>query len=304
MLANVYSNMGDHRLARKHYEAALSRIDMPGKEHQIYFDLREQNIALIGCSRALWCLGFPEQSLHMTHRAVAHARSTGRTDPVVIANSVLAHSFILMGDIMTAENFADQLVTLGERSANKLCIYVANGLRGYLEIRRGEVEKGCAMIRECLDALNLWSLSAWRDPYVCYLAEGLLAGSQFREAHVLIDATMELNTRWNQLFMMPEMLRMKGNVLAAMPDTHFAAAEDCFLRSLAMAEEQSALSWALRTATSLAQLYRSQARNDDALCLLAPIYDRFTEGFETADLKLAGQFLQQLRKSSYGGRCV
>jgi predicted ATPase len=98
--------------------------------------------------------------------------------------------------------------------------------------------------------------------------------------------------------MMPEMLRIKGNIMAAMPGTDFTAAEACFYRALEMAEEQAALSWALRVAISLAQLYRARARNDEALRLLAPVYDRFTEGFNTADLKLARQILDDLRQPS------
>jgi predicted ATPase len=62
-----------------------------------------------------------------------------------------------------------------------------------------------------------------------------------------------------------------------------------------MARQQYALAWELRTATSLARLRLAQNRHDDAFAVLAPVYDRFTEGFESFDLKAARQLLDQLR---------
>jgi len=66
-----------------------------------------------------------------------------------------------------------------------------------------------------------------------------------------------------------------------------AAAEDHYQQGLDWARRQGALSWELRAATSLARLLRDQNRSTEAIALLTPIYNRFTEGFETADLKTA-----------------
>jgi predicted ATPase len=64
-------------------------------------------------------------------------------------------------------------------------------------------------------------------------------------------------------------------------------AEEHFLRSLDWAHRQGALSWELRTSTSLARLQQDQGRTAEARSLLQRVYDRFSEGFETADLKAA-----------------
>jgi predicted ATPase len=87
---------------------------------------------------------------------------------------------------------------------------------------------------------------------------------------------------------MPELLRIKGELvlLQGMPGVA-AAAEDHFRQALDWARQQGALSWELRAATSLARLLRDQNRSSEAVALLAPIYDRVTEGFETNDLKAA-----------------
>jgi len=78
-------------------------------------------------------------------------------------------------------------------------------------------------------------------------------------------------------------------------DGSAAAAEDCFNQAREMAREQGALFWELRVALSLARLLRGQGRSADAMGILQPVYDRFTEGFETADLRSAIALLDTLR---------
>ncbi len=68
-------------------------------------------------------------------------------------------------------------------------------------------------------------------------------------------------------------------------------AEACFSESIKIAVQQKARSWELRSAISLARLYKNHGKQKKARCLLTQIYDRFTEGFETADLKAARQFI-------------
>jgi predicted ATPase len=68
----------------------------------------------------------------------------------------------------------------------------------------------------------------------------------------------------------------------------------CFLDALAVARHQSAKTWELRAATSLARLWRDQGKRDEARELLAPVYGWFTEGFDTLDLKEAKALLDEL----------
>jgi predicted ATPase len=94
---------------------------------------------------------------------------------------------------------------------------------------------------------------------------------------------------------MPELLRIKGEVLLQQREPNAIVAEDQFLQSLAWARRQGALSWELRSATSLARLWRDQARTKEAHDLLAPVYHRFTEGFDTVDVKAAKALVESLR---------
>ena len=82
-----------------------------------------------------------------------------------------------------------------------------------------------------------------------------------------------------------------------MQDTQDAAmeAEGHFRQALDWARRQGALSWELRAATSLARLLRDQGRSVDAMALLQPVYDRFTEGFDTVDLQAAKALIDALQ---------
>ena len=82
--------------------------------------------------------------------------------------------------------------------------------------------------------------------------------------------------------------------LDAVAQGKLAAAEENYLASLDVARQQQAKSWELRTATSLARLWQAQGKRQEALDLLKPVYNWFTEGFDTKDLKEAKALLAEL----------
>ena len=99
-----------------------------------------------------------------------------------------------------------------------------------------------------------------------------------------------------QMWYLPELLRIKGEVLLQQAaDQSIQAAEDCFNRAGEMAREQGALFWELRIALSLARLRMTQGRDGEAKQILAPVYGRFTDDYETSDLGAARTMLDGLR---------
>jgi len=93
-----------------------------------------------------------------------------------------------------------------------------------------------------------------------------------------------------------ELYRLKGEILLARSAAHDAEAEACFRQALDIARHQEAKSWGLRAAMSLARLWQRQGKRAEARALLAPIYDWFTEGFDTADLREAKALLEELAR--------
>jgi predicted ATPase len=91
-----------------------------------------------------------------------------------------------------------------------------------------------------------------------------------------------------------EIHRLKGELLLQQSSDNHTEAETCFHQAITIAQNQQAKSWELRAATSLARLWQSQDKRQDAYDLLAPVYEWFTEGFDTADLKDAKALLEEL----------
>jgi predicted ATPase len=89
--------------------------------------------------------------------------------------------------------------------------------------------------------------------------------------------------------------RTAGEVELMSPAPNVAKAEDYFEHALAIARAQQARSWERRAATSLARLWRDQGKPQQAHDLLAPVYNWFTEGLDTLDLKEAKALLDALR---------
>jgi predicted ATPase len=92
----------------------------------------------------------------------------------------------------------------------------------------------------------------------------------------------------------PDLLRFKGQLLLESDGANGSEAEACFLQAIDVARSHKAKLWELRAATSLAELWHSQNKTDEARDLLAPLYGWFTEGFDTADLKAAKALLDKL----------
>jgi predicted ATPase len=118
---------------------------------------------------------------------------------------------------------------------------------------------------------------------------------QVAEGLAVIEEALASTERTEERWRTAELQRIKGELLRLQgAQGAAAAAEDHFRQALDWARRQGALSWELRAATSLARLLRDQSRAADALALLQPIYGRFTEGFETADLKAAKALIDSL----------
>jgi predicted ATPase len=88
--------------------------------------------------------------------------------------------------------------------------------------------------------------------------------------------------------------RLKGELLRAQNPSKPAQAEDSFRTGIRIARRQKAKSWELRASVSLARLLRDTNRRDAARTILTEVYNWFTEGFDTADLKEAKALLDEL----------
>jgi predicted ATPase len=133
------------------------------------------------------------------------------------------------------------------------------------------------------------------NPYwMTFLASALGQDGQMREGLQMIAEAIELIERTDDRMTEAEVYRVKGELLLADGVANERDAETCFLKAIDIAHAQHARTWELRAATSLARLYRSQGKSEEARGVLQPIVNWFTEGLETPNLKDAIALLNEL----------
>jgi len=168
------------------------------------------------------------------------------------------------------------------------------GALAQLGIRKGQIAEGTALLGR---GLTVWEEGGGRvgSPYLkSVLAEGMAELGNITRALDLVDEAIVQIERpgWEERYYYAEVLRIRGWLLSLRGDP--AAAERAYIASLDWARQQQAKSWELRTATSYARLMRDHGRVGEAYKLLAPVYEWFTEGFATKDLKDAKALLEEL----------
>jgi predicted ATPase len=126
------------------------------------------------------------------------------------------------------------------------------------------------------------------------LAQGLAETDRRAEAIALMDETIGLCAANGDLVYMPELLRVKGDLLLAGATRGDKEAEPCFRQSLEWSRRQGARAWELRTAVDYASLLAARGDADGARALLQPALEPFAEGSDTADMKSAARLLAAL----------
>src|SRR5262249_6267874 len=162
-------------------------------------------------------------------------------------------------------------------------------------MKRGDVGAGVSLLIGALDAIRATGLVRHYTMFLGTLAEGMAESGQLARGLLTIDEALARCERNEERWCLPELQRIKGELVLLEGASQAAAvAEGLFLGALDCAREQRALSWKLRAATSLARLRHNERRAAEAHASLAPVYVRFTEGFETADLRAAKTLLSTL----------
>ena len=150
------------------------------------------------------------------------------------------------------------------------------------------------MLRDAVETLTAVKMNIWLTEFMRPLADGLRKSGQLEEALITVNRAIERATDCGSTFDMSELLRVKALVLAAMPQHGRDAAMNYLTEALAVAKAQSALALELRSTIDLARLLSEGGQRDQARHDLALVYGRFTEGFETADLRTARRLMEQL----------
>ncbi len=289
--------LGDQRGARQRIEHMLANYTAPVSSTHI---IRFQNDQVVAARRVLapilWLQGFPDQAMRMAEQAVTGAVAVNHS--LTLCN-LLAQSAcplaLLSGAFGLADRFTAMLIEHAIRHSLEIWHAYGRCFQGILLIKRGDFDHGLSRLRQAGGELRQAGFTQYYTPYLSALAEGLGAAGQVAAALDAIDEGIARAEQTEEYWCLAELLRIKGELVISEGAAGAAvAAEGYFQRSLVWGRRQQALSWELRTAISLARLWRDQHHFAEARELLRPVYRRFTEGFATADLQDARALLEQL----------
>jgi tetratricopeptide (TPR) repeat protein len=239
------------------------------------------------------CLGHLDQALERIESATTIAHQSNSRSTLELVHTVALSVFDSRREFERMRERAEATVALSTELGNTFRRAQAEIFLGWTEVVSGELEKGIARMRQNLAS---WTTSseAGVDYYLARIATALGRMGQFDEALRGIEQAFSLIQRTDMHLHEAEVYRCKGELLFAQDSTNVAPAERCFRTAIEVARKQHAKLWELRATTSLARLLAKQGKRDEACRILSEIYNWFTEGFDTADLKDAKALLDEL----------
>ena len=291
MLGIAHHFIGNQTIARKHCETALGNVHVSRHINMIQFGYDHRIRSSVALARTLWLQGYPDQAVKIALQAINEADEFKHPVTLCIALMWTVSVFLWNGDWTAAEAMIERLMANATRHSLEPYQAVSQGMKGCLFIKQGRAREGVHLIGDCLDTLRVERHHILTPVFKSALAEGLAVLGWPDDALVKIERALTWVIENGESCDLPEILRIKGHLLASASQPDSSGAEACLLRSLEAARRQSALSWQLRTAITLAEVMIGQGRQSEASALLAGIYYQFTEGFDTHDLKAAKRLL-------------
>lgn len=296
MLGSSQYVLGNPAISKQLFESGFSHGVRATDVDQHLAGLYYRTRALYGLARVQWLCGFPDRALHSARQSMIEAAETG--SPVDVSYSLVysCYVFLWCGDLQTAQEMNETVMAQPHWQGRLMWFHAeALALKGELLVRRGNLEAGIELLRDTLASMQATSQkNLMLSVTACCLAEALAATGRAEEALTVINDAIALAPGGAETWDAPELFRIKAVILLSLPRPDAMRAENCLMQSLALAHHQGAIGWELRTTITMARLRAAQGRTMEAREMLSKIYDRFTEGFETQDLKAAAALLTEL----------
>ena len=284
---------GDLPEARAALEAALRQGERAQSITSVTLGFEGKILASAMLARNDWLEGRPRQAVARAKLTVAEAAAMDHPLTLAIALIWATTVFLWTGDFRSADASTQRTVDCADAHSLAPYLLVGQGFRGELAMRCGDARAGVATLQTCLEQLHATPYELLTTGFCVSLVQGFTAIGRFDDAAALADSTLRaIEANGDQCYL-PELMRVKGKLrlVGAMIDAD--EAEQWFMRSLALSQQQGARGWTLRTAIDYAALLRSQRRREAARAVLGPVLAAF-EPADTADLRAARREFRRL----------
>jgi class 3 adenylate cyclase/predicted ATPase len=294
-LGTTRFHRGEFTATRTHCKQVTTLYDPLQHHAQVYvYGWLDAGVSALGYEAyALWVLGYPEQALRQSRASLRLAEELSHPLSLAFAHHFMARIHQHRGEGQLAYEHAERAIAISTKQGFPARKAVGTILRGWALAAQGQHDAGIAQMRQGLGDSEAMEAGVVTRPYfLTLLAETYAQMSQIDAGLQVVGEAMATVSRGQDYE--AELYRLKGELLLAQSVKNDTEAESCFHHALDIARRQQAKSWELRAATSLARLWQSQDKRQDASALLAPVYGWFTEGFDTADLQEAKALLEEL----------
>jgi TOMM system kinase/cyclase fusion protein len=295
-LGNTLFWLGEFAPARAHLEQAIALYDF--QQHRALAFLYGTDPAVICLSYAawvLWLLGYPDQARRKSTEALTLAQELSHSPTLAVALAWATFPSQSCRDVRLVQERAEALMRLAAEQGFQLWLAVGTIRRDWALVQQGK-QSAEDLARLYQRPAAYWAAGAEpeRAYWLALLAEAHgTAGQSAKGLDRLKEALLEVEESGVQQWE-AELYRLQGDLLLQQTVPDAQQAEACFGQALTTARRQQAKSLELRAAMSLARLWQRQGKRADACQMLAAVYDWFTEGFDTADLREAKALLDAL----------
>jgi predicted ATPase/DNA-binding winged helix-turn-helix (wHTH) protein len=304
MLGCSYHLVGNQEAAQRYCDSGFARAAASGLVQIEFFGYDHRVRALCVLARASWLRGYPDRAAGMGRQAINEAERSGQPVNLCIALIYVATVYLWNGDFENAEYCIERLVAHASKFSLGPYRLVGMALKGELAIARGELVIGVSTLKAALRELRLERHNVLASSLSLALVAGLIRSGQNEEAVFTIEDEMARIQEGEETFDSPELLRVRATVQLTMGSANAAVAEASLLASVEQARRHGALAWELRSAIDLARVWIGQGRTVDAAALLGGPQARFSEGFDTADLKSASLLMDHLVRLNSDSRAA
>jgi predicted ATPase len=294
-MAGALVHLGEFAATQAHLQQGLALYE-PAQHRALAMRL-EMNLGvffLAYMTRPLWLLGYPDQAMRRSQEALTLAQELAHPFSLAYALTFAAwvHQFRREDQVTQAR--AEALCALAQEQGFAFLLATGTIHRGWALAEQGQSLTGMVQIGEGLAVYRATGAEVDRAYFLALLAEAYGQGQQDGKGLIVLEEALALMDHQASVIWEAEIHRLKGKLLLARSAEHQGEAEACFHEALDIARRQEAKSLELRAAMSLSRLWQQQGKQAEARALLAPIYEWFTEGFDTADLQEAKALLKEL----------
>lgn len=234
---------------------------------------------------ALWLQGYPEQARQSICEGLDLAEELGHAPSTGHALWLSASIFQLRGEFKEVLGCSERLVSIGREHGLPFYHGIGAMMHGAALAGLGELGTGILELRRNVEEFDNSKAKMMMGFYYSILAEMELRAGYTTLAFQAFEKAVGHSNGFGNEFWRAGMLCIRGDLLAA--SDKYLEAEQSYQEALEVARRQCAKSLELRAAMQLSRLWHGAGRGSEAKALLGPIYDWFTEGFDTADLRQA-----------------